>query len=241
MYFLLSGEGPTDLGSRICEAEVCEAENFLAGPLALIVDQMAQDRFEYSPLEAQACGLVSKHSLVARVGDLKSVGKAVKLPGPKRAKETRYFFNNARALARIASDLRARWDGNAKVIAVLFRDSDGTASAGRELWTDKHQSMVDGFDQEGFQTGVPMLPKPKSEAWILCAVKYHYQACDKLEGRSGNDASPNSLKAELEATLGAPATRELLCELVRDGRIDHGRLDMPSFNTFRLRMAEVLS
>jgi len=43
--------------------------------------------------------------------------------------------------------------------------------------------------------GVAMIPKPKSEAWLLCALKNKpYESCEKLEDRSGNDDSPNSLK-----------------------------------------------
>ena len=44
--------------------------------------------------------------------------------------------------------------------------------------------------------------KPKSEAWLLCAWKYHsYGGCESLEDRSGNDNSPNNLKDELEELL----------------------------------------
>ena len=101
--------------------------------------------------------------------------------------------------------------------------------------------MLDGFDEEGFDRGVPMIPKPKSEAWIICAVKSNpYQACGVLEERSGNDNSPNSLKAELELVLGEPATRVKLNSMVSSRRIDIDRIDMPSFNKFRHRLEEVI-
>ena len=48
-----------------------------------------------------------------------------------------------------------------------------------------------------------MIPKPKSEAWVLCALSKLYKECDELEDRSGNDNSPNSLKRELEELLGS--------------------------------------
>ena len=54
-----------------------------------------------------------------------------------------------------------------------------------------------------------MIPKPKSEAWLICALKRDpYQVCERLEARSGNDQSPNSLKRELEQLLGIKPSRE---------------------------------
>jgi hypothetical protein len=128
------------------------------------------------------------------------------------------------------------------VVAILFRDSDGTASAGRGLWAEKRQSMLDGFAQEGFLRGVPMIPKPKSEAWLLCALRANpYQGCESLEDRSGNDDSPNSLKRELKEIMGEelPVT-EILCGLIEDGKIDVDRIAMPSFGAFRSRLEEVI-
>ena len=239
MYLLLSGEGPTDLGVNAGAAMVGEGEEYHPGPMAVIIDQLVEARFDYSPLETQSCGFIAEHDVAALAGDLKAPKKAMALPGHKRAKETRYFFNNARILARVARDQEARH--NVEVVAVLFRDSDGTASAGRGLWAEKRDSMLHGFAEEGFERGVPMLPKPKSEALILCALKYMYQACDALEERSGNDASPNSLKAELEQFLGRWPSREELCDMVRTGAIDFRQIDMPSFTAFRSRLDEVLA
>ena len=125
-------------------------------------------------------------------------------------------------------------------MAVLFRDAD-TATAGRGTWPEKRKSVLDGFLEEGFARGVPMIPKPTSEAWLLCALRDHpYQNCAALEDRSSNPHSPHSLKRELEERLGRPPTREGLCELVTNGRIDHRRIDMPSFNAFRERLEAVL-
>lgn len=126
-------------------------------------------------------------------------------------------------------------------VAVLFRDTDGTASAGRGDWDSKRQSMLDGFREEEFERGVPMIPKPKSEAWLLCATKANpYQNCEQLEHRSGNDDSPNSLKAELESRMGAQPTRDALNLLLTNGTIDINRIEMPSFEAFRTRLLEVI-
>jgi hypothetical protein len=86
-----------------------------------------------------------------------------------------------------------------------------------------------------------MIPKPKSEAWILCALRNNYQYCEKIEDESGNDDSPNSLKQQLEDYLGEPGTGELLNDRIDRGEIEIDRIiDMPSLTAFKDRLNEVL-
>ncbi|NNM87867.1 MAG: hypothetical protein HKL95_05050 [Phycisphaerae bacterium] len=182
---------------------------------------------------------ISNGGLSEVATSFKAVPKTIRLPGVKTKKETRYFFNNARALAKIAKG-KAESFGQA-VVAILFRDSDGTASAGRSRWADQQQSMLDGFAEENFSGGVPMVPKPKSEAWLICALKpAPYQNCAALEDRSGNDNSPNSLKNELARLLPPGGSHDGLCAKIDQGEIQTNRIDMPSFNAFRTRLGEVL-
>jgi len=233
MYFLFSGEGATDLGVCAQGAATCEGEEYRYGPMTVVTDQIVEQRHNYSPLETGYYGFVSRHTLKDRASELKAARKAVRLPGKKRAKETRYFFNNARVLARIATERQGESEDN--VVAVLFRDAD-TATAGRGLWTEKRQSMLDGFQEEGFTRGVPMIPKPTSEAWLLCALKENpYEGCAALE-----DRSPKSLKDELRDLHGQLPTREELCQMVVERKIDIGQIDMPSFAPFRSRLEEVI-
>ena len=42
MFFLLSGEGVTDIGAGKNNAGVCEGDDFLVGPMAVIVDQVVE-------------------------------------------------------------------------------------------------------------------------------------------------------------------------------------------------------
>lgn len=238
MYFLLSGEGPTDIGRCFDNMDTCEGRNHIQGPMAIIVSQIVEQKLEISFMESQHYGYVSKSELVKKVSGLK-YKKAPRLPGKKKSKETGYFYRNARALAMCAKDKEAMLQD--EVIAVLFRDSDGTASADRGLWQDKRNSMIQGFRDEAFDSGVPMIPKPKSEAWIICSVKKNpYHDCELLESRSGNDKSPNSLKSELVEILGEPPTREQLCEMVNSGTIDYKRIDMPSFIEFKKALLTLL-
>jgi hypothetical protein len=206
--------------------------------MTVIVNQIVEARHHYSLLEPGHYGFVSRGAIEDRASELKAAKKAIRLPGKKRAKETRYFFNNARVLARIAKDREGRLKD--QVVAVLFRDSD-KETARRGSWETKRQAVLDGFREEGFSRGVPMIPKPASEAWLLCALKQNpYQGCEALEDRSGSPNSPHSLKGELEKRLGHRPTRDELCDMARSGRIDHRRIDMPSFTAFRKRLEAVL-
>ena len=238
MYFLFSGEGATDLGTCADSAATCEGNDYQRGPMTIVVDQMVQARHHYSLLDAGCYGFVSRGTLVDRASELKAAKKAMRLPGKKRARETRYFFNNARVLARIAKEREGERKDD--VVAVLFRDAD-TATAGRGSWPEKRQSMLDGFTEEGFARGVPMIPKPTSEGWLLCALRKNpYQGCAALEDRSGSPHSPHSLKGDVEKCLGHRPTREELCDMVTNGMIDHHRIDMPSLRAFRERLEAVL-
>lgn len=217
---------------------MCDGEDYQHGPLTVMVDQIVHHCHQYSFFSTGHYGFVSKKVLSSRKDELNPSKKSVRLPGKKRRKETQYYFNNARALARVAKERQQQLHD--EVTAVLFRDCDGTASAARGLWDDKRQSILDGFAAEAFTRGVPMLPKPKSEAWIICALKYKYQHCDVLEERSGNDNAPNSLKHELALHLDAAPDRQSLCEKVASREIDVDRIEMASFKSFRERLEEVI-
>ena len=238
MYFLLSGEGPTDMGLCAGNSTVCEGNMHKEGPMAIIVSQIVEQQFNFSFMDTRYYSFISKSKLVEIAKQCKVRKKSLILPGKKRQKETAYFYRNARALALCAKDKEEEL--NDEVIAVFFRDSDGTASADRGLWKNKWESMKNGFHDGGFKRGVPMIPKPKSEAWIICSIKNKpYQGCKALESRSGNDNSPNSLKQELTNIFGSLPSREQLCEMVNNGTIDSNRIDMPSFLAFTEALLDV--
>ncbi|PVZ66783.1 hypothetical protein [Pelagibaculum spongiae] len=239
MYLLFSGEGPTDMGQGTATKDVCEGEEFLPGPMAWFVDQWTERKQYLSHIENQLCGFIPKPQLIAKA-KASSSRRSLALRGKKNPEhETRYYYNNARAMAQIAKDVSTNKQDS--VVAVLFRDSDGTQSSGRGEWKAKWDSMLDGFSREGFDSGVPMIPKPKSEAWLLCAVGNNYQHCESLENESGNDNGQNPLKDQLDTALGEPASRELLAEKVKSGEIDISLIvDMPSLGCFKDKLDKVL-
>ncbi|MEQ8383951.1 MAG: hypothetical protein RH949_16480 [Coleofasciculus sp. A1-SPW-01] len=204
--------------------------------MAKFIDHWVIRRSDYSLIDIDCYKIVSKKEL-ANIA--KTRIKPLSRKGKKHQKETGYFYKNARALAVLAKEENTKLE--TIVIPVLFRDADGTASSDRGEWQYKHQSMLNGFEAEQILHGVPMIPKPKSEAWVLCALRERYQNCQRLENESGNDDSPNSLKKQLEEHLGKPATRELLNDKIDQGNLDISQIiDMPSLTAFKDRLDEVL-
>src|SRR4051794_26794622 len=107
MYFLLSGEGPSDLGVCSDGADQCDGGNLTHGPMTMFADRIVNAKHKYSLLEAECYGFLSERGLATRASELKAVKEAIRLPGKKRGKETRYFFNNARILARVAGEVES--------------------------------------------------------------------------------------------------------------------------------------
>ncbi len=237
MFFLISGEGKTDMGQCAFGHSRCTGSEFHPGPMGLILDRMLEDVVGYSPLGTQAMEFVSEHEVASVSRNLPQ-----RFPGKKNELETGFFFKNARALAWLAKE-KSTAETDAPVAAVLFRDADGTVSQGRRNFEKKWQSMMNGFGAEGFTFGVPMIPNPKSEAWLLCALRDDKSHdCASLESTlSGNDKAPNSAKTQLDAALEKLGkTTSDLQAMIMDGALDPGVIAMPSFNRFRDRLTAVV-
>ena len=229
MFVIFSGEGPTDMGTF-------DGVNSQVGPMAKMAAQWIERKLGYSVIDSASFTLKEERDLTRKAKSIKPRSKR----GKKSPAETKYYYKNARALAMIALDEMTGRDDPA-VIAILFRDADGNAEHRRGNWDEKSRSMIVGFEEEQFVGGVPMVPMPKSEAWLLCALRDQYQRCARLENTPGNDRSPNNLKDQLEVVLGEEATRMLLNEKIDDGEIDINRINgMPSMDEFKKRLDEVL-
>jgi len=232
MILLLSGEGSSDMGICTNSMGSCTAADYRPGAMAFITDKLVnlyQD-FELSYLDNSLVEFVSEKYLADNKPSAQA--KSISMPGKKKKKETHFYFSNARSLAVKAKQLST--EKEVDVLAVLFRDSDGTASSGRGEWKQKRDSMVRGFKAENYDLGVAMMPKPKSEAWLICALKNNpYQACEALENRSGNDKSQNPLKPELEDLIAAHSSSLPINELIVGNYVDVNRIDMTSLNDFK--------
>ncbi|WP_376990466.1 hypothetical protein [Cupriavidus pinatubonensis] len=208
--------------------------------MTLLIDNIFAQAFQYSPLEVDkgTYRFVNKRTL----SELAKQGKrGIALPGKKHGIDTAFFYFNAWMLGKVAREYSLQTKDPS--IAVLFRDTDGTNSSANDLWKRKWESMIQGFARAEYECGVPMLPKPKSEAWLLCAVKdMPYQNCAALEELSGNDDSPDSAKARLEEAMDGRTSAADVCEWLRETGFDHDSVagQMTSYREFRLRLMEVL-
>lgn len=233
MHLVLSGEGKTDLGTL----SFGKAE-FIPAPMYFIIDKLIEKKYDYSffELTPQLITYIPEAKLVAECKSFKSFS------GKKSKKETGLFYKNAKGLARIAKAKIKELDDK-DVIVVFFRDSDGTNSSPSTLWKDKVESIENGFNAEHITNGVAMVPKPKSEAWLICPLKSNsYQNCKDLEKRSGNDTSPNSLKdVELKKILEEKGIEYSdINELIKSEKIDLDKIDMESFNYFKEKINSLL-
>lgn len=228
MRLYLTGEGATDFGSF-------NQESYQTGPLALLVDAFIELRTSYSLLQAQAVEYIHKAELQAQAKASK--GRAPSKKNPQ--KETSYFYKNAKAFAEIIKARESTNEPQQPNMAIFFRDCDGTATSQRGDCQAKYDSVNAGFKDATYANGIPMLAKPKSEAWLLCALQ-GYQQCQTLEDESGNDSSPNSLKTQLAQQLEQPVTRELLNQLVEQTPINLNEIDMLMLNRFKQDCLAVL-
>jgi len=232
MILVLSGEGPTDIGTRQPKEAGWE---FVPGPMAWIVDKLLAQpsKLNYSMIDLHCGGGDCVCFLSER--DLRDL----KYPRPKffpRSLSTfdgQFFRASAYQLGKHAQAVSV--ERNDSVIVVFFRDSDGTNSTPMTLWKGKFESMKAGFLLADFQSGVPMVPRPKSEAWMLCGLLRREDAgrdCSWLEDEPGNDASPNSLKSRLATHLGYAPSAEQQTHMVKENQIAPAMIDLPSFTAF---------
>ena len=168
---LVSGEGKTDLGEL--NYPYNDPANFKKGPMTCLAEKIIKQCTGETP----HIELVAKTTLTQKAKN----SRKMKLPGKKSRKKTGYFYKNAYIFGQIALE-------KGEDIAILFRDTDGTQSTSPSNWKERAESIHDGFKDSGFQNGVAMVPKPTSEAWILCCLQ-NYKNCDKLEELSGNQSS----------------------------------------------------
>lgn len=230
MLLILSGEGGSDVGGSSGFGD-------RAGPMAHVVDQLIEDRLNYSPI---ACGMVRWYSrkelsLEAKSNKFPKIG----LPGLRREKGHIAHYKQAHALALIAKNIEK--SEGVPTLSVMFRDSDGTNSAPADHWDQLTSAIENGYRAADYHKGVAMVPRPKQESWLLCAIKQDpYVGCQALEEESGNDGAPRSLKLQLAEALGAEPSVDDMCNWITTRRFDSSRVDMVSFERFKSGLATAL-
>lgn len=239
MLLILSGEGPSDIGSSINGESECGLEYFRPGPLAYHLFFEIEKHIQYSPLDPGLVFWISRTKL-SRIYAENRQSIHVAFPGAKSPKEMLSSVRMAYAFAIRAQEIEV--EQNCLSVGVLFHDSDGTNSDSINRWEHMASAVSRGFCLAGYRRGVPMIPKPKQEAWFLCGLKSNpYAGCDAIEGLSGNDASPNNLKKILGDVLDKKVTTEDLVEIIQSNKIDWDRIDMPSYLHFRRNLLNAIN
>ena len=247
MIFLLAGEGPTDMGGCRDQRRECAGADFQPGPLAVMVRQIVDHELGKIAagweLPDDAIEFVAHAALKeAELPKARPTSSLFRGKKDKQDADDIYFFQEARILGHLAKQRSVR--DASPVSPVLFHDADGRCSTKPGLWKEKADSMRRGFIREECELGVPMVTNPTSEAWLLCGLKTTpYQSCESLETTvSASDKSPNWGKKLLaDAVRTTEVSGTALADMVRDGRIDALRIEMPSYRAFRDRLAEVVT
>lgn len=221
---LVTGEGSSDMGGSNNGQSISTGEFYNLGPMALLAVRLLQkiipdwneDNIDFqSPNNWMTC--ISGNELARQA---KGVSKH--RPSTKLKKGFVEHANRATTMAGYAKD-------NGHQLAFYFHDADKCD------FDDLHQSIMLGFNGIEGVHGIPMIPKPTSEAWLICGQKQNpYAHCTALETElSGNDAASdeNAPKKVLARLLGQEATTEQQYEMVTG--IDITRIDMPSYNQFK--------
>ena len=247
MIFLLAGEGPTDIGGCRDQRRQCGGADFEPGPLAVMVRQIVDHELGKIStgweLHDDAIEFVA-HGALKEVELPKARPTSSLFRGKKDKQDADdiYFFQEARILGHMAKQRSAQH--GSPVAPVLFHDADGRCSTKPGLWKEKADSMRRGFLREECELGVPMVANPTSEAWLLCGLKTTpYQNCEALETTvSASDKSPNWGKKLLsDAIAAADKKGATYADLVREGRIDAHRIEMPSYCACKKRLESVVA
>ncbi len=230
MKFLLAGEGSSDLGSMHPDGTLKK------GAMTLLIDVIAQ----------KSCGMRPEYCLVSEK-QLKALKKQDRRNTMGRSTEYKPFeevFLSAQYLGKYSKNI---FPDEEYAGVVFFKDSDGTNAAPRRLWEGIVKAMQAGFRMSGNKYGVPMVPRPKSEAWLMGYYQKNlpgqqaYNHCERFEDMPGNDGSPNALKTLLKTALNTAGDVYDLIGKDEIDAIDWERVDMPSLNLFRKRLENVLA
>jgi hypothetical protein len=193
------------------------------GPMIYLIEQILQN----TQNQKAYFGLIAKSQLIQETKKLKTR----KFPSKKSGKKTAIFYKNAYALGKIA--IEKQYD-----IAIFFRDADCTKSGISPDWQERVNSILQGFIDSGFKNGVAMVPKPTSEAWILCCLGRHPH-CKKLENLAGNEVSDEHPKKIIQKKIGEKPTMETLIKIV-DEQCEPDKMDMPIFQNFKINLESVI-
>ncbi len=230
MKFVLSGEGPTDIGKIDYATRL-----FDPGPMAYFIDAIVREKTGVSPLETHSIGGDVIFYIHKKELSDQEINKKAVLPGKKTPQGTAYFLKNSRALGYKAKEIASKTCS--PTIAVLFKDADPTRSHNdyEEKWT----SIVTGFKQAGFDRGVPMIPRQIMEAWLLDSLDWQGKSHPDFDTITGGRHSAHPYKEQLSELVGETGQHNLV-DQVLNSTFDQSRITSDSYKRFKARLEDVL-
>ena len=237
---LVFGEGPTDMGRSRNAQPYAHGDDLEVGPMLRLAYRLLlrhlpdwnTDLFDIQQEHSIPSILVAAAEMTAQVKR-----GAKKFPSKKT--KSGYLIHSKRAA--VLGQLAQQTDSPTTAqLAIYFHDTDGTNSEPHNP-QELVQAVNEGFRASGFaKQGIAMIPKPTSEAWLICSCKPDaYQHCSRLETQlSGNDRSPERApKQVLGQHLGnTDYHRGDLWQVVNAINLD--RMDMPTFNQLRADLCQ---
>lgn len=159
----ISGEGNSDVGEHNYDTE-----EFVPGPITCLTQTILHYNYKHDvAFKFWTRGELKKYPITLK-GKKKHVGSG------------KGHSNLAYKLAFLAKETRCD-------VAILMRDADKLS------FQSVYDEIVAGFLEAKFSNGVPAVPVPKSEAWLICCLSHIN--CDQIE------QSKDDLKEMLEAML----------------------------------------
>ncbi|MFT4929505.1 MAG: hypothetical protein ACI8WB_005638 [Phenylobacterium sp.] len=234
---MVSGEGRSDIGGGNSGQAISTGDDFYKGPMTVLLERVLNRHLPY--WIKQLPNSEPLNFAYVSHGYLKRQGKDSKLRFPSKdvAKGHLGEYKQAAELAKLSITQECQ-------LAVYFIDCDGKNEDKNEqsiLRQNRVNAIKKGFTK-GKALGVAMVPKPTSEAWLICHCQTTpYNNCGQWETRlSGNDNCPDeqSAKKVLKGFTNMAYNDPRMVDIAHDVIVD--RLNMPSFNQFRNDLKTVI-
>lgn len=225
MYFLLTGEGDTDIGYSDDNPGV------LVSALIALAAEATNEDF------GNCYHIVSQAELSILCRKIPNTPKSMLSRGAKKK------YDGMNAIQRQAQALGKMAKEKGDTGAEFFHDCDYThsqASDSQDYYEELIRTVEIGFYlKDKYRDGVAMIPKPRSESWLLAHYQNTpYQASERFENLPGNDVSEKSGKKLLAYFFHCKENE--IYDYVNADEIDWCKIDCPSFIFFKKRFQHVV-
>ena len=234
MLVLLTGEGPTDIGTATDDKLKAPGE-WTIGPVSLLIRDYVADAFNLDNLS------LNEHFWFAPKQYLTKLSKTIRPQILNRLSVSCSLEERKRTRALLAVALHLAEQQNDDVLPILFRDCDNALHARKRC--DELRTNIQ--DASKFNTCVqqfvcPLIARPSSETWFVCALCYNYDEdkCKKLETSSSRSDKGKLFPKDILKNHLGNYTAQTLCDLVCHKNIRPLDIHMPSIDMFYADMLQ---